>query len=136
MLVNRGVDYHSTHAYQESSFAIGFAGYVLWQQGSQPCYQPLIQDRFVLLMNGDIYSIRDNYDESDTLWLSKQLTQCTSISQILHLFQNIQGPYSAIFLDKDTHQLYFLRDLMGRQTLLLAAQNNGSIVISSVVGKF
>lgn len=134
-MVNRGRDAHSNHIHQEDSFSIGLSGYVLWQQGNQPCEQPLVQDRYMLLMNGDVYSTRDNHEDSDTQWLIGRLNQCSSNDDILDLFRGIKGPYSIIFLDKASQQLYFLRDSIGRQTLLLAAQNDGSVVISSVIGK-
>lgn len=86
-------------------------------------------------MNGDVYSTRDNHEVSDTQWLIGRLNRCRSGDDILELFRGIKGPYSIIFLDKASQQLYFLRDSIGRQTLLLAAQHDGSVVISSVIGK-
>lgn len=135
LLLNRGPDTSSTHSVQHESALIHFAGFVLWQQGEAPCQQPLVNDRFVLLMNGDIYSKRDDTVRSDSQWLSEQIERSTTREELQQLLQGIKGPYSVIFYDKSAKKLLFLRDSLGRQTLLLARRNNGDIAISSVFGK-
>lgn len=86
-------------------------------------------------MNGDIYSKRDDTVRSDTQWLSEQIERSTTREELQQLLKGIKGPYSVIFYDKSAKELLFLRDSLGRQTLLLARRNNGDIAISSVFGK-
>lgn len=51
---------------------------------------------------------------------------------LLDIFRHIQGPYSLIFLNGETNDLYFIRDSLGRQTLLLG-QSEGHLWLTSVV---
>lgn len=44
----------------------------------------------------------------------------------------VQGPYSLIYLNGQSNELYFIRDSLGRQTLLLG-QNKGHLWLTSVV---
>lgn len=96
----------------------------------------MVDNNYVLLMNGDIYSKRGDSKDSDTHWLSNQLNECSSDEDLLDLFREIKGPFSLIFYNTKTQDLYFLRDSIGRQTLLLAEEDDGTIVISSVLGRF
>lgn len=54
-----------------------------------------------------------------------------SYKMILDLFRSIHGPYSVIFLNGNTNELYFIRDSLGRQSLLLG-QNEGHLWLTSV----
>lgn len=55
-------------------------------------------------------------------------------NQIVQALNSFKGPFSLIFYDKDTNNLYFSRDRIGRSTMLFL-KNDNSIVISSVLGK-
>lgn len=137
LLRNRGPDIDSSYVVQHEAFDIYLAGYVLWQQGDSPCQQPLVKQKYVLLMNGDIYSKRGAVDQSDTEWLLDSLNKCQTIDDILELFRTIEGPYSIVIYDQSTSETIFVRDSLGRQTLLLAKRSGcDGIVISSVIGKF
>lgn len=133
-MINRGPDARSTHSIQTKSFHIHFSGYVLWQQGFEACEQPIVSEKYVLLFNGDIYSNRGDINQSDTQWLSDRLNDCDTVDKILDFFKDVKGPFSIIFYDKETHSLFFLRDSLGRQTLLLGRRGDGAIIISSVIG--
>lgn len=93
-----------------------------------------MNSEYVLLMNGDIYSERENVNQSDTQWLMDRLVDCHTIDEILELFRVIKGPYSIIFYDQTAKNLFFLRDSFGRQTLLLGRRHDGAIIVSSVIG--
>ncbi|XP_037933873.1 asparagine synthetase domain-containing protein CG17486 [Teleopsis dalmanni] len=109
---------------------VTFAGYVLWQQGSKLCPQPLQSEHIVLIMNGDIYS----YDEenlSDTEWLIKKISECKTDSEILTLFTKTEGPFSIVFFNKKTKDLYFCRDKYGRNSLIIERSRNAWRILST-----
>lgn len=134
LLVNRGPDANCTHSIQTISCYVSFYGHVLWQQGSKISEQPVVGEKYILLFNGDIYSMRDNNNQSDTQWMSDRMNECETINEILELFRRVRGPFSMIFYDKESQSLYWLRDSLGRQTLLLGRRYDGAIIISSVIG--
>lgn len=110
------------------------AGFVLWQQGKQLCRQPATSSKHSLLMNGDIFTQREISEQSDTEWLLEQIDLCGSEDDLIRLFRRLDGPYSLIFFNKTEEILYFIRDSLGRQSLLLATDENDSIYFSSVLG--
>lgn len=103
-------------------------------------------------MNGDIYSKRDDILASDTQWLFDRIVDCKvnynilwhieshlyviiiSIkddTDLLALFRTIKGPYSIIYFNEATNALYFMRDSLGRQSLLLG-KSDGDVWLTSV----
>lgn len=64
---------------------------------------------------------------SDTNWLGLQLKEALLSmefeddvnSEILELFRQVEGPYSCIFYSERWKSLYFLRDSLGRNSLLI-----------------
>lgn len=52
----------------------------------------------------------------------------------MELMKQIQGPYSLIYFNSKNKRLYFTRDSLGRQTLLIGAHDSG-IHITSVASK-
>lgn len=107
---------------------------MLWQQGESLCQQPSINEQHILLLNGDIFSKRCDYSKSDTEWLLKRIGECEyNEDRLIQLFQSLEGPYSIVLFNKKTQKLYFVRDSLGRQSLLLAKYHDGDIVISSVL---
>lgn len=76
LLSNRGPNKSGQHSIATTNYNILFRGHVLWQQGSQPCNQPLVHGDHILLMNGDIYTDRTNQEISDTEFLMNQILKC------------------------------------------------------------
>lgn len=113
------------------------AGFVLWQQGANLCRQPATSSTHTLLLNGDIFNERENKEQSDTEWLLEQIDACTSEIELIECFRGLEGPYSLLFFNQTTEVLYFVRDSLGRQSLLLATGDgdNDGIYFSSVLGK-
>ncbi|XP_058830048.1 asparagine synthetase domain-containing protein CG17486 [Topomyia yanbarensis] len=109
-------------------------GSVLWQQGTVLCSQPIQNDRFVLLFNGDLYIVRNDPNVSDTQWLFEKIVQSMETDTLHELITHLKGPFSMILLDKKLGRVYFARDSLGRNSLLLG-QNDEGIIISSVLGK-
>lgn len=98
-----------------------FGGYVLWQQGQNLCPQPQQFKHITLLLNGDIFSddYQCNKSQSDTSWLTECIAECKHEQELCIFFRKLQGPYSIIFYDNDKKILYFARDSLGRNSLLL-----------------
>lgn len=85
-------------------------------------------------MNGDIFSKRDNRSPSDTEWLTRLIDDCCDDeAKLFEMFRLLEGPYSIIYLNRSTQKLYFLRDVFGRQSLLLAQTHQGDTVLASVL---
>lgn len=107
---------------------------MLWQQGAEICVQPHSFKHHILLINGDIFTKRDDHSMSDTEWLIRRINECNDNEiELLEIFRSLEGPYSIVYMNQNTKQLYFLRDVLGRQSLLLARNNDGDIILSSVL---
>lgn len=50
---------------------------------------------------------------------------------LIEVFRMVQGPYSLVYLNGHTKELYFIRDSLGRQTLLMG-HNDGHLWLTSV----
>lgn len=73
---------------------------------------------------------------SDTEWLIQQIDECDDDEEcLLNLFRSFKGPYSLCYFNQNTKKVYFLRDILGRQSLLLAKSADGDTILSSVLGK-
>lgn len=136
LLRNRGPNCECRVCFDGDTFHILFAGFVLWQQGSKLCRQPVETPRYSLLMNGDLFSERELVEQSDTEWLSEQIDACRTVDDLIDVFRRVEGPYSIIIYDKKFEIIYFIRDSLGRQSLLLATDSEDNIYLSSVLGKF
>lgn len=136
LLENRGPNNDAQYTVSTDDYHLYFAGYVLWQQGSELCKQPHIYKQHVLLLNGDIFSKRDNLVQSDTDWLIKEIDKCQTLAELVEFFKHCKGPYSLIYYNRQSEKLYFIRDSLGRQSLLISLDNEHRLCFSSVLGKF
>lgn len=135
LLSNRGPNASSELQISIDNCELHFSGFVLWQQGDHLCQQPHSYKQHVLLLNGDIFSKRCDLSQSDTEWLCCEIDKCKNNSDLLELFRKLEGPYSVVFFNRDTGNLYFIRDSLGRQSLLLAGDELGNFFLSSVLGE-
>lgn len=55
--------------------------------------------------------------------------------QLVKNINSFKGPFSLIYYSKKTQELYFTRDKLGRNSLLLHKDNH-SLIISSVLGAY
>ncbi|XP_062554551.1 asparagine synthetase domain-containing protein CG17486-like isoform X3 [Armigeres subalbatus] len=132
LLNNRGPDYAGSIIYDNR---ILMYGSILWQQGSETTRQPIQSDRFVLLFNGDLFIDRGNTNASDTQWLFDRITSAVfDIASLADVFKELKGPFSLILLDKSLRRIYFARDSLGRNSLLLGQSEEG-FIITSVLGR-
>ncbi|XP_013201210.2 asparagine synthetase domain-containing protein CG17486 [Amyelois transitella] len=134
---NRGPDWiNSTEFKLGDGITIYFYGSVLWMQGHEPTKQPVETELGILLYNGDVFDESWVSQESDTKLIMDKLYNATNISseQILKEIKSIKGPFSLIYYNKLTQDLFFARDKLGRNSMLLH-KNNGSLIISSVLGR-
>uniref|UniRef100_A0A1A9VW49 Glutamine amidotransferase type-2 domain-containing protein n=1 Tax=Glossina austeni TaxID=7395 RepID=A0A1A9VW49_GLOAU len=109
-----------------------FAGFVLWHQGAEICFQPIVLNNIILLFNGDIFKIssKDLNNESDSNWLSTQLEKCESDKLLINFFKQLEGPFSIIMYNKCTKDLYFARDSMGRNSLIVEKNKEHLCILS------
>ncbi|XP_037808365.1 asparagine synthetase domain-containing protein CG17486 [Lucilia sericata] len=98
-----------------------FGGFVLWHQGTEICVQPLESDSHLLLFNGDIFNINncELRNMSDSQWIFGKLSNAKDEYELISYFKTIEGPYSIIFYDKANKTIYFARDSLGRNSLLI-----------------
>ncbi|CAO1416225.1 unnamed protein product [Diamesa hyperborea] len=130
LLRNRGVNANKT-IYKHQ---ILFNAAVLWQQGDQPCIQPLENDtgNVILLFNGDLYmEILENSVKSDTEYLFDLIKKCETEDELLDVFRIITGPFSIICYFQS--KLYFARDSLGRNSLLVGKIQDKKWFLSSVL---
>lgn len=112
-----------------------FQASVLWQQGKEPTQQPLEDDNNLLLFNGDLFMERENLTESDTQYLFGLLESAEN-EGFVELFKLLRGPFSLIWYDKKRNKLYFGRDSLGRNTLLIGKDESSNLLyLTSVIGK-
>ncbi|EDV95356.1 asparagine synthetase domain-containing protein CG17486 [Drosophila grimshawi] len=98
------------------------AGNVLWQQGAAPQKQPISDGHLVLLFNGDLYNLdaQKPAAQADSAWLLKQLVKCNDDDKrLLTLLQHLEGPYCLILYNSRDKVLYFCRDALGRNSLIV-----------------
>lgn len=125
LLINRGPN-QSKIVFRDE---ILFHGAVLWQQGRQACVQPVESDDAVMLFNGDLYMEFDG-DKSDTEHLFELIEKSQNEDELLSIFKDIIGPFSIICFFRS--KLYFARDSLGRNSLIIGKHEDG-IFLSSVV---
>ncbi|KAH8387517.1 hypothetical protein KR093_007529 [Drosophila rubida] len=129
LLHNRGPDVQHTLAIDN----LLLAGNVLWQQGATAQQQPISNDQLVLLFNGDLYNLEAEKEatQSDSTWLMNQLIACHKEEQLLTIFQRIEGPYCLILYNRLQKVLYFCRDALGRNSLIIERQPNSLQLLST-----
>ncbi|XP_018579663.1 asparagine synthetase domain-containing protein CG17486 [Anoplophora glabripennis] len=127
----RGPDWFGTNTYYSKNYHLLFAASVLWLQGKYMAKQPLQDDRYVIIYNGDIFgglSSELTLEEGDTKVLFRLMHNTSNIATTL---AQLQGPYSFIYFDKIEEKLYFGRDIYGRRSLLVG-KHNEAIILTSV----
>ncbi|XP_049294377.1 asparagine synthetase domain-containing protein CG17486 isoform X2 [Anopheles funestus] len=73
-------------------------------------------------------------NSSDTLWLLRKIEASRNETDLFNLLACLRGPFSVIFLRKEENRIYFARDAVGRNSLLIGRKHDGNIFISSVGG--
>ena len=118
---------------------LGACSTVLWLQGDQIQLQPVIDSQGnILLWNGDIFNVENqdrNLSESDTTFLSRLLSQCSSAEDITGLMSIIHGPWALVYYQKRTQTVWFGRDFFGRQSLLISRTDESLTLCSCIKNK-
>lgn len=98
--------------------------------------QPIQTDEYLFTFNGDIFS-NDNIlkTESDTQKLFEKLSKPRDIELFSQILANQNGPFSLAFYSKPLRLLFFCRDFLGRNSLLMTRKNASQFIISSTLGK-
>lgn len=137
-LRNRGPDHIASETIElrrndVSSLFVTLTSTVLSLRGDEITPQPLVDDASgsVLCWNGEAWKIDgESVTGNDGRAVLRRLTQASvSIQEAL---KSIEGPFSFVFLDKNTSTLYYGRDRLGRRSLLLHATE--TLTFSSVAG--
>lgn len=72
---------------------------------------------------------------SNVLFYQKNIIfQGNSVVEVIKEIQCLKGPFSLVYYNKQSNDLIFTRDRIGRNSLLLH-KNDENIFISSVLGK-
>ena len=136
ILARRGPDFTQEKTLQCGGFCLRLFSSVLWLQGDMMAEQPVL-DEFenVLMWNGDIFEMKDcqpNSHESDTVLLSRLLSQASTPTEILNIMSAIKGPWAFVYFHKASNTVWFGRDFFGRQSLLIS-RSAGKLSLSSAV---
>ncbi|KAH8380717.1 asparagine synthetase domain-containing protein CG17486 [Drosophila serrata] len=132
---NRGPDKQDEVILSFQTGSILLAGSVLWQQGANVQKQPIDKGDFLILCNGDFYNLQKPDNISDTLFIANRLAECINAEQIISVLKSLQGPHSLLIYDKSNQILYFSRDTLGRNSLIIERTQHG-INLLSVSGFF
>lgn len=92
--------------------------------------QPLEDNKYVLVYNGDIFGGIPNeltLEEGDT----KTLFRLMHNRKLATVLSHLQGPYAFIYFDKIEEKLYFGRDIYGRRSLLIG-KHKEELILTSV----
>ncbi|XP_075686044.1 asparagine synthetase domain-containing protein 1 [Rhinoderma darwinii] len=96
-----------------------FSGHVLHLRG--PLTPQPLQDRNgnIFLWNGEVFGGVDVPDTgNDSHVMFQHIASCVDEHEILSLISKVQGPWSFIYYQKKTHNVWFGRDFFGRRSLL------------------
>lgn len=128
-LIKRGPDYNNFIQYTFNGWKVLCFSTILHIRGDVACKQPLENDRFTLLWNGEIFDGIDvPKNTSDTQILFDFITQ--NPNEILNTFSMIQGPWSFVLLDRMLQVIYYGRDRIGRRSLAIKQIKKGNENIS------
>ena len=118
---------------------IGACSTVLWLQGDSVQHQPVIDSHGnMLLWNGDIFDVENqtrDLSESDTTFLSRMLSKCSSSEDITGFISLVQGPWSLVYYQSRSQTVWFGRDFFGRQSLLISKTEDSLTLCSCITNK-
>ena len=89
--------------------------------------QPLSSSCGLLAYNGEIYN--SDISLSDTTYLFQRLTS----EPVMNVIEALEGPFSFIFYDANSEELWIVRDVFGRRSLVWTLSGSGKeLSVSSV----
>jgi asparagine synthetase B (glutamine-hydrolysing) len=120
------------------TICIHFTSSVLALRGETAVPQPLkdATSGSVLCWNGEAWKTEDGVVKGNdstiimTL-LSRASRQLDSQSSILRVIEQIRGPFALVYYDGNGN-IYYGRDCLGRRSLMKAALEDGTTILSSV----
>ena len=129
---NRGPNSQNTVEFTNDS---GIHFYIhtslLWLRGTKPCVQPDKKGENTLLWNGDLFNIDLPKGQSDTEYISNQLSEAKDAQSVRRIFSQLNGPGAYLYYRQNVETLWFGRDIFGRHSLL-ASIKPCHVIISSV----
>ncbi|XP_017069862.2 asparagine synthetase domain-containing protein CG17486 [Drosophila eugracilis] len=134
ILRSRGPDVQDELVLNYDAGQMFFAGNVLWQQGESVQKQPVVDDDYIFLFNGDLYNLQKPEHMSDTYWIAEKLSECRlEEEKLLDLLKNLEGPHCLIIYNKRDQVLYFSRDTLGRNSLIIERSSEGLYLSSTTL---
>ncbi|XP_065332212.1 asparagine synthetase domain-containing protein 1 [Cloeon dipterum] len=134
-ILERGPDCSSELEFNLEGWNAYFFASVLGLQGAEITSQPATDEEGnLLLWNGDVFGGPTIPPAtSDTTFLSQSL-QSTQGSQkdIVNILSSVEGPWSFVYWNRATKELWFGRDPLGRHSLLWNAKCSSNLVLSSI----
>lgn len=128
----------------QPSVVCHFYATLLWLRGVQPVIQPLTDEshtappKHVLLWNGDVFGgsplIQSHQNDTRVILDTLKTTDGNAVEddRVPDVFAQIQGPFAFVYWRVDAGKIWFGRDPLGRQSLLIG-QDPRRLVLSSVV---
>ncbi|KAM6178389.1 asparagine synthetase domain-containing protein 1 [Rhynchocyon petersi] len=134
-LRQRGPDSSKQLFKSDVSYQCLFSGHVLHLRGVLTAQPVEDEGGNVFLWNGEVFGgIKVEAKENDTQIMFNCLSSCQNEADILSVFSQVQGPWSFIYYQASSHQLWFGRDFLGRRSLLWYFNTPGKSFCLSSVG--
>lgn len=131
LLRNRGPDHSAVISESTNGKSLLFSATILHHQGSEMCIQPVVERDLVLLFNGDLFMNEIGSEQSDTSYLFHRIKATRGDeSELLELLTSLRGPFSVIC--KIGAKIYFVRDQLGRNSLLFGSSDE-MMFLTSVI---
>ncbi|ODQ78099.1 hypothetical protein BABINDRAFT_163121 [Babjeviella inositovora NRRL Y-12698] len=93
-----------------------------------------LEHKFVLQFNGELYN-NAALDVNDTEYVMQQLLALPGIqdidSAVLNLYRSLKGEFAAVIYHKNEGVVYFMRDFIGKRSLLYSVVD-GDLTVSSL----
>lgn len=120
-----------------------FISTVLSLRGDHFHSQPLVdkESQSVLCWNGEAWKVAgEPVQDNDTKLIFQLFLQAAKpssasgdvVQRFADLISSISGPFSFVFYDALSSKLFFSRDCLGRRSLLLGINENGSLKLCSL----
>ena len=143
MLKNRGPDSFEILKIAINEFTLIAAVSVLSLRGSQASQvtkQPLHDQTNgnLLLWNGELFAsslVQVEPNENDGYKIFLKLNEAHSQKDVLNTLESIKGPFAFVYYEKKSNHVYFGRDRLGRRSLLINSDSDGSsplLILTSV----
>ncbi|KAK3939492.1 asparagine synthase [Diplogelasinospora grovesii] len=139
-LCNRGPDYlGQVQRRGPAPWSLTFTSTVLALRGDHVAQQPLgdLHIGSVLCWNGEAWRIDGhpvNGNDGEAIYglLTKASATENNEAAILSVLRSIEGPFAFVYYDAPSQTVYYGRDRLGRRSLMINAQDEGTLTLCSI----